>query len=151
MINIVARIPKYQIHVYSLQQYVKKFWNTEIEKIDLVSKTDRKEIYRIGFKNFEMYVVDYTEEVDDWYSALLNTEFKTKQEISIAIHKSDACKENIYSIVKLFMDISKVTYTDMLITSEVHNDICFVGAYSKSSIKWDDSFYEQYRDFISEG
>ena len=150
MINFCASISKYQINVDSLQQYVKKFWNTEIEKVDLVRKTDREETYRMGFKDFEMYVVDHTEEVEHWDSTILNSEFKTKQEIIMAIAYADAIKENIYSIVKHFMDISKTTNTDMLITSEVHNDICFVGAYSKTGIKWDDSFYKEYKDFISE-
>lgn len=150
MINFCAMISKYQINVDSLQQYVKKFWNTEIEKVDLVRKTDQEEIYRMGFKDFEMYVIDHTEEVEHWDSTILNSEFKTKQEIIMDITYSDAIKENIYSIVKHFMDISKATNTDMLITSEVHNDICFVGTYSKTGIKWDDSFYKEYKDFISE-
>lgn len=149
MINICARISKYQIHINSIQEYVKKYWNIEIVKVVLVNKTEKDETYLIGFKDFEMYVFDHTKE-ECWNSSLLNTVFEEKQVISIAIHKNNASKERIYSIVKLFMCISKASLTDMLITSEIHNDICFVGAYSKTGCKWDDSFYEQYKDLISE-
>lgn len=91
-------------------------------------------------KNFG-YEISYFEKkapFNIWDSEILNHEYEYSQIIIFDLHKEIDYIEAYKSIIDFFVFLNKKIECEILVTSDVHNDICYINQDIQWSERWGD-------------
>lgn len=139
-IFMCAKIQKACIDEKLLQKILADFFSP---KNIIVEQTNKRCVTYEGVSD-TMWISFVREECSPynvWDSSILDGEFKFAQLIIFDIKKEDASIDTYKSIVNFCIHLKKKIQSDILITSDVHNDVCFLKGQEviwSQDIKWEE-------------
>lgn len=142
-IDIDALFAESELTQDSLQGLISEYWKYDLKQLEAFGNTILSGAFRGDEQSFIVYFVNNK---SYWDSSITDAEFDYSQMISIGIDKEEEdLTDIIYSAIDFFIFVSQKTGAEILIKSEIHNDICHV---QNGAPKWDQHFYDMYRDYI---
>ncbi|WP_026651560.1 hypothetical protein [Butyrivibrio proteoclasticus] len=142
-IDIDALFAESELTQDSLQGLISEYWKYDLKQLEAFGNTILSGAFRGGEQRFIVYFVNNK---SYWDSSITDAEFDYSQMISVGIDKEeDDLSDLIYEAIEFFLFVSKKTGAEILIKSEIHNDICHV---QSGKTIWDPHFYDMYHDYI---
>lgn len=74
------------------------------------------------------FIRDNESRYNVWYSEIMHSEYQYSQSVSFDIWKEDATIAVYQSVIHFFICLREKVESDILVTSDVHNDICLLKA-----------------------
>lgn len=126
-ICVYGRIKRKCINEDLLERFLAEFF---LSKSNIVKKNNEKCVIHEGISNKNKVSISFISEKKPPYniydSDLVNGEFEYIQLIIFEIEKEEATIENYREIINFCFYLRKRIDSDILVTSDVHNDICLL-------------------------
>ena len=145
-IDYVARVQNACLTEDYLVDAVVKAFGYALRVVEKYDNTIYMEANSKNKKEFELYLTTYSINQKGVYeSELIGKDYTYCQNLILSLDKESMEKETIASVVSFLLHIAEERMTEMLITSDIYDEICYICNGDK---EWEQTFYANYEKML---
>ena len=142
----MARLKDAVLNETTIIDCFRGFLGYDVNIIEKYGNTIRMETALDDINAVEVYLPTYMSDDGKVYgSELYGGDYSYHQNLIIALDKNIADMDAVSKVINIFIHISKKISSDMLITSDVHDEILYI---HDDERVWNKSFLNLYKDMI---
>lgn len=129
-VEISAKIKKDVFSVNIIKKSLSDYFNSPA-KVDEIGENSYKFTHFYENDDIILFFIYYNNDHHYWDSLILKTEYSYCQSLVFDVSKFSDLSDNFKIVFEFLLELQKTYNSDMLITSNIHDEICYIDIDSK--------------------